>query len=75
MLYDIAELEDSSVVSDLLPTLPDELSAWIGVTQIPAAAHFPEHLWSRNAASSWCFPGPHDRGRQALARYALAIRC
>ena len=69
VLYDIADVEDLfRWYRDLLPTLPDELSAWIGVTQIPAAAHFPEHLWSRNACIVvWCYSGPHDRADEALA--------
>jgi hypothetical protein len=50
------------------PALPDELSGWIGVTQIPAAPPFPEHLWSRNACIIvCCYSGPHDRADEALA--------
>jgi FAD/FMN-containing dehydrogenase len=75
VLYDIADVEELfRWYRDLLPTLPDELSAWIGVTQIPAAAHFPEHLWSRNACIVvWCYSGPHDRGRRG-ARPGTRLR-
>ena len=69
VLYDIADVEDLfRWYRDLLPTLPDDVSAWIGVTQIPAAPPFPEHLWSRNAGILvWCYSGPHDRADEALA--------
>ena len=69
MLYDIADVEDLfRWYRDLLPTLPDDVSAWIGVTQIAAAPPFPEHLWSRNAGIVvWCYSGPHDRADEALA--------
>ena len=69
VLYDIADVEDLfRWYRDLLPTLPDELSGWIGVTQIPAAPPFPEHLWSRKAGIIvWCYSGPHDRADEALA--------
>jgi hypothetical protein len=65
------------VVPGLLPALPDELSGWIGVAQIPAAPPFPEHLWSRKAGIiTWCYSGPHDRADAALAPFATsAIHC
>ena len=45
VLYDIADVEDVfRWYRDLLPTLPDDVSGWIGVTQIPAAAPFPNTL-------------------------------
>jgi FAD/FMN-containing dehydrogenase len=69
VLYDIADVEEvSRWYRDLLPTLPDEVSAWIGVAQIPAASPFPERLWSRNACIVvWCYSGTHDRADEALA--------
>ena len=69
ILYDIADVEDVfRWYRDLLPALPDDVSGWIGVTQIPAAAPFPEHLWSRKAViTTWCYSGPHDRADAALA--------
>ena len=69
ILYDIADVEDLyRWYRDLLPSLPDELSGWINVTQIPAAPPFPEHLWARKAGITvWCCSGPHDRADEALA--------
>jgi FAD/FMN-containing dehydrogenase len=69
ILYDMADIEDLfRWYRGLLPTLPDELSGWIGFTEIPAAPPFPEHLWSRKAGTIvWCYSGPHDRAEEALA--------
>jgi FAD/FMN-containing dehydrogenase len=69
ILYDIADVEDLyRWYRDLLPSLPDELSGWIGVTQIAAAPPIPEHLWSRKAGIvTWCYSGPHDRADEVLA--------
>ena len=69
VLYDIADVEDLfRWYRDLLPALPDELSGWIGVAEIPAAPPFPEHLWSRKAGIiTWCYSGPHAKADEALA--------
>jgi hypothetical protein len=69
VLYDIADVEDVfRWYRDLLPALPDDVSAWIGVTHIPAAPPFPEHLWSRKAGIvMWCYSGPHHQADEALA--------
>ena len=69
VLYDIADVEDLfRWYRDLLPTLPEELSAWIGVAQVAAAPPFPEHLWSRKVGIlMWCYSGPHERAEEALA--------
>jgi FAD/FMN-containing dehydrogenase len=69
VLYDLADVEDLfRWYRDLLPTLPEDLNGWIGVTQIPAAPPFPEQLWSRKAGIvTWCYTGPHDRAEAALA--------
>jgi FAD/FMN-containing dehydrogenase len=56
-----------AVVSDLVPSLPDELSGWIGVTQIAAAPPIPEPLWSRKAGIvTWCYSGPYGRANEVL---------
>src|SRR3954454_20055982 len=53
---------------ELLPSLPEELSGWIGVLTIPPAPPFPEELWGRKAcAIVWCYTGPHDRAEEMLA--------
>jgi hypothetical protein len=69
VLYDIADVEDLfRWYRDLLPTLPEDLGGWIGVAQIPAAAPFPRHLWSRKAGIiTWCYTGPHARADAALS--------
>jgi hypothetical protein len=78
MLYDIADVEDLfRWYRGLLPALPDELSGWIGVAQIPAAPPFPEHLWSRKAGIiTWCYSGPMTAPTRRLLQYATsAIHC
>ena len=52
---------------ELLPSLPEELSGWIGLITIPPAPPFPEELWGRKAcAIVWCYTGPHDRADEVL---------
>ena len=68
VLYDFA---DTAAVMrwyrDLLPSLPEELSGWIGLITIPPAPPFPEELWGRKAcAIVWCYTGPHDKADQVL---------
>jgi len=62
VFYDIA---DAPAVMrwyrDLLPSLPEELSGWIGLLTIPPAPPFPEELHGRRAcAIIWCYTGPHE---------------
>ena len=69
VLYDIA---DTPAVMrwyrELIPTLPEELSGWLGLITIPPAPPFPEELWGRKAgAIVWCYTGPHDRADAVLA--------
>ena len=53
---------------ELLPSLPEELSGWIGLLTIPPAPPFPEELWGRKACGIvWCYTGPHDRADEVLA--------
>jgi FAD/FMN-containing dehydrogenase len=68
VLYD---LDDTAGVMrwyrDLLPSLPEELSGWIGLITIPPASPFPEALWGRKACGIiWCYTGPHDRADEVL---------
>src|SRR6202034_4635887 len=51
----------------LLPSLPEELSGWIGLITIPPAPPFPEELWGRKAcAILWCYTGPHAKADEVL---------
>ncbi|WP_232667095.1 BBE domain-containing protein [Pseudonocardia sp. TRM90224] len=68
VLYDIA---DTAAVMrwyrELLPSLPEELSGWIGLITIPGAPPFPEELWGRKAcAIVWCYTGAHEQADQVL---------
>jgi FAD/FMN-containing dehydrogenase len=68
VLYDLA---DTGAVMrwyrEVLPSLPEELSGWLGLLTIPPAAPFPEELWGRKACGIvWCYTGPHDRADQVL---------
>jgi FAD/FMN-containing dehydrogenase len=69
VLYDLA---DTAAVMrwyrDLLPSLPEELSGWIGLLTIPPAPPFPEELWGRKSCGIvWCYTGPHDKAPDVLA--------
>ena len=68
VLYDFA---DTAAVMrwyrELLPSLPEELSGWIGLITIPPAPPFPEELWGRKAcAIVWCYTGPHAKADEVL---------
>jgi FAD/FMN-containing dehydrogenase len=62
VLYDIADTaEVMRWYRELLPSLPEELSGWIGLLTIPPAPPFPEELWGRKACGIvWCYTGAHD---------------
>ena len=68
VLYDIADTgEVMRWYRDLLPSLPEELSGWIGLITIPPAPPFPEELWGRKAcAIVWCYTGSHEWADQVL---------
>jgi hypothetical protein len=52
---------------ELLPSLPEELSGWLGLITVPPAPPFPEHLWGRKScAIVWCYTGPHDVAEKVL---------
>jgi len=69
VLYDFA---DTAAVMrwyrDLLPSLPEELSGWLGLITVPPAPPFPADLWGRKScAIVWCYTGPHERSEEVLA--------
>ena len=63
VLYDFADTaEVMRWYRELLPSLPEELSGWIGLITIPPALPFPDELWGRKACVIvWCYTGAHDR--------------
>jgi FAD/FMN-containing dehydrogenase len=68
VLYDLA---DTPAVMrwyrELLPSLPEELSGWLGLITIPPGPPFPEELWGRKAcAIVWCYTGSHDKADDVL---------
>ncbi len=68
ILYDLADT--AAVMSwyrEIQPTLPEDLSGWLGVLTIPPAPPFPEELWGRKScAIVWCYSGPHAKADQVL---------
>lgn len=53
---------------ELLPSLPVELSGWIGLITVPPHAPFPEDKWDRLACVIiWCYTGPHDGADNVLS--------
>ena len=69
VLYDIADTQDvMRWYRELQPALPEELTGWIGVIEIPSGPPFPEELWGRKScAIVWCYTGDHDRADEVLA--------
>lgn len=68
VLYDIV---DTAAVMrwyrELLPSLPEELSGWIGLLTIPPAPPFPEEHWGRKACGIvWCYTGSQERADDVL---------
>jgi FAD/FMN-containing dehydrogenase len=68
VLYDFADTAQvMRWYRQLLPSLPEELSGWIGLITIPPAPPFPEDLHGRKAcAIVWCYTGSHDKAEQVL---------
>ncbi|GAA2738424.1 FAD-binding oxidoreductase [Actinocorallia aurantiaca] len=65
-------LEDTADVMrwyrELLPSLPETLSGWIGLAAVAPAPPFPEELWGRKVCLiMWCYTGPHDKADEVLA--------
>ncbi len=69
VFYDLADApEVMRWYRDLLPSLPEEISGWLGLLTMPPVAPFPEELWGRKAcAIVWCYTGAHDRADEILA--------
>ncbi len=69
VLYDFADTaEVMRWYRELLPSLPEELSGWIGLITIPPAPPFPQELWGRKSCGIvWCYTGKHDRADEVLA--------
>src|SRR5206468_12044837 len=68
VLYDVADTaEVMRWYRELLPSLPEELSGWIGLITIPPAPPFPEALWGRKSCVIvWCYTGPLDKAGEVL---------
>src|SRR6266516_248455 len=68
VLYDFADTAGvMRWYRELLPSLPEELSGWIGLITIPPVPPFPEALWGRKScAIVWCYTGPHDKADEVL---------
>jgi hypothetical protein len=68
VLYDLADTpEVMRWYRNLLPSLPEELSGWIGLITIPPAPPFPEELWGRKSCGIvWCYTGSHDKADEVI---------
>jgi FAD/FMN-containing dehydrogenase len=68
ILYDLADTgEVMRWYRELLPSLPEELSGWIGLLTIPPAPPFPEELWGRKSCGIvWCYTGSHAQADKVL---------
>jgi FAD/FMN-containing dehydrogenase len=68
VLYDFADTaEVMRWYRELHPSLPEELSGWIGLITIPPAPPFPEELWGRKSCVIvWCYTGAHDKADEVL---------
>ena len=68
VFYDLADVgQVMRWYRELLPSLPEELSGWIGLLTVPPVPPFPEELWGRKVVGIvWCYTGPHDRADAVL---------
>jgi FAD/FMN-containing dehydrogenase len=68
VFYDLADVgEVMRWYRELLPSLPEELSGWLGLLTVPPVPPFPEQLWGRKVCGIvWCYTGPHDRADAVL---------
>ncbi|MFD2420814.1 FAD-binding oxidoreductase [Amycolatopsis pigmentata] len=68
IMYDLADVgQVMRWYRELLPSLPEELSGWLGLITIPPAPPFPEALWGRKAcAIIWCYTGSHANADEVL---------
>jgi FAD/FMN-containing dehydrogenase len=69
VFYDFADTaEVMRWYRDLLPSLPEEISGWLGLLTMPPVPPFPEELWGHKAcAIVWCYTGPPERADEVLA--------
>jgi FAD binding domain/Berberine and berberine like len=68
VFYDLADVgEVMRWYRELIPSLPEELSGWLGLLTVPPVPPFPEQLWGRKVCGIvWCYTGPHDRADAVL---------
>jgi hypothetical protein len=68
VFYDLADVgEVMRWYRELIPSLPEELSGWIGLLTVPPVPPFPEGLWGRKVCGIvWCYTGRHDRAEAVL---------
>ena len=68
VFYDLADVgEVMRWYRELIPSLPEELSGWLGLLTVPPVPPFPEELWGRKVVGIvWCYTGPHDRADAVL---------
>src|ERR1700729_3716272 len=68
VFYDLADVgEVMRWYRELIPSLPEELSGWIGLLTVPPVPPFPEVLWGRKVCGIvWCYTGRHDRAEAVL---------
>ena len=68
VFYDLADVgEVMRWYRELIPSLPEELSGWIGLLTVPPVPPFPEQLWGRKVCGIvWCYTGRHDRAEAVL---------
>ena len=68
VFYDMADVgEVMRWYRELIPSLPEELSGWLGLLTVPPVPPFPEALWGRKVVGIvWCYTGPHDRADAVL---------
>src|ERR1700728_2682048 len=68
VFYDLADVgEVMRWYRELIPSLPEELSGWIGLLTVPPVPPFPEALWGRKGCGIvWWYTGRHDRAEAVL---------
>jgi FAD/FMN-containing dehydrogenase len=68
VFYDLADAaEVMRWYRELHPSLPEELSGWIGLMTVPPVPPFPEALWGRKVCGIvWCYTGAHDKADEVL---------
>jgi hypothetical protein len=69
VFYDLADTaEVMRWYRELIPSLPEELSGWIGLMTVPPVPPFPEALWGRKVCGIvWCYTGALDKADEVLA--------